>query len=326
MSLTPITSPSPLLQLPAEVRNEIVEFALTSSGPLHHCQPRTLFSPVRLQASYCHIFVEGKDIIDDQLERPLFNNLKLVCRQLHAETAGLEIRFNSLIFAPQSVSPFYSNPHIPVSYGKYLKAAEQWLFDFVAPMTPKKLQWLSTVIIASGTKCLAMRQSKAPPMPDLSSLAMFCKQHPHIDVRYQFSNWDLESNNGGKSLNFLAAGVCLIAALHGDELGRIARNRLVGFNLWAQILHEEARHWREIWNVQYLLKGIENFAFWPTAELSSCRSILERDAVNLEIDEERLNWWQQYTSDWISHGISGDSRSAQLLSFRSSIEEADSGL
>ncbi|KAH7081376.1 hypothetical protein BKA63DRAFT_207177 [Paraphoma chrysanthemicola] len=326
MSPTPTTSPSPLLRLPAEIRNEIVEFALTSSRPLHHRQPRTLFSPVRLKASHCHIFVEEKDMHGARHERSLFNKLKLVCRQLHAETAGLEIRFNSIVFAPQPVTPFYSNPHLPASQGKYLKAAEQWLFDFVAHITHKRLHWLSTVIIASETKCLAMRQSKAPPMPDLPPLAMFCKQHAHIDVRYQFSNWDFGAKTGVQTLNFIAAGVCLIAALHGDEVGLIARNRLVGVNLWAQILYEEARHWREVWNVQYLLKGVKNFAFRPTAELSLCRVILDRDAVRLEIDEERLDRWQQYTSDWISHGISGVSRSAPLLSLRSSIEETDSPL
>jgi hypothetical protein len=257
-------------------------------------------------ASHRHRLVEEKDMVKAKKgHRSSINRLKLVCRQLYAETAGLEIRFNAIVFSPQKLSPFQSSPQLPASEGKYFKAAEQWFLDFVAPMTPNKLQWLSTVIIASGVECLTMIQPKAPPMPDLPSLAMFCKQHPHIDIRYQFPNFGFDCDIYPSSLNFLSAGVCLVTALKGDRAGAKARDALLNTNTWVQIGYEEAQHWREVWNIQYLFKDIKNFTIMPTAHMDPSLLTLRGDAENLHITETQWIEWQLYASAWLQHGISG---------------------
>jgi hypothetical protein len=173
-------------------------------------------------------------------------------------------------------------------------------------MTHGKLQWLSTVIIAAGIKCLAMANTYAPPMPDLPPLAMFCKQHPHIDIRYQFPNFGFDCDiKIPSSLNYLSAGVCLVAALQGDRAGAKARNALLGPHRWVQMLYEEAQHWREVWNIQYLLKGVKNFTIMPTAHMGPSLLNLQRDADFVEITEAKWVEWQLYSSAWLQHGISG---------------------
>jgi hypothetical protein len=101
-----------------------------------------------------------------------FNSPKLVCKQLHAETAGLEIQFNCVIFTPSGGSG---------------KTAEHAFFDFVALMTLKKMDWLSTVIIATNEKCLSATVTRSPDLPHLPALVSFAKHHPTIDIRYQFA-------------------------------------------------------------------------------------------------------------------------------------------
>ncbi|KAF2478368.1 uncharacterized protein BDR25DRAFT_188913, partial [Lindgomyces ingoldianus] len=83
---------SALLQLPGEIRNKIYEFALYEPAGIQYryWTNRTHKKPI--------FFVDQKTSTEPQE----FNQLKYVCGKLHTETAGIEIKFNNLIFLQQA--------------------------------------------------------------------------------------------------------------------------------------------------------------------------------------------------------------------------------
>jgi hypothetical protein len=57
-----------------------------------------------------------------------------VDRQLQAETAGLELQFNPVLFFPHRLRAFKRNPEA-LDDRRVKKSAEEWFFSFIAPMT-----------------------------------------------------------------------------------------------------------------------------------------------------------------------------------------------
>jgi hypothetical protein len=83
------------------------------------------------------------------------NQLKFTCKQLYAETAGLELRFNFIVFA---------------TVNRAGKSTEELFLEFIQAMAPSKISWLSTVIIESDARYLSSNQNRAPGMPRLAAL------------------------------------------------------------------------------------------------------------------------------------------------------------
>jgi hypothetical protein len=301
--------PSILLRLPGEIRNKILQFALTSAAPLHHRQPKATQS--KQVASHHHRLIEGRhfEYLADGAH-PEFNKIKLVNKQLHSETAGLEVQYNAITFSPQFVLPF--RPNTVARHNRYSKSAEQWLFDFVAPMKASKLAWLSMVIIDSKAPCLSVTNPKAPPMPDLPALVSFCKQNPEVEVRYQFANFEFDWTVENPSLIFFTVGLVLTTALKGDEAGETAKEALLSQSTWLQVLYKEARHWREVWNIAYLLKDVNNFTVWPTVQPTgdyfAGYFTITIDAEKLHAGDTRVWDWYRYAKLWVENGISGADR------------------
>ncbi|KAF2640341.1 hypothetical protein P280DRAFT_507848 [Massarina eburnea CBS 473.64] len=77
-----------LMDLPGEIRNLIYEFALTSPSPLHYREPISdttkplIYEPATEYSQAAEI-----------------NQIKYVNKRLYAETAGLEVVFNTILFA-----------------------------------------------------------------------------------------------------------------------------------------------------------------------------------------------------------------------------------
>jgi len=238
---------------------------------------------------------------------PTYNKVKFVNKQLYAETAGLEIRFNALLFSAQLVAPFRPDPHLPAGRNTYRNSAEQWFFTFIAPMTPRKLEWLSTVIIATEVKSLSLMNPEAPAMLDLPALAMFCKQHPKIDLRYQFQDFNIGFSNLDRALTFLTAGMALTTARHGNEAGLKVKQALLDLSIVIDLAYIEAQRWREVWNIKRLLEGVENFIFWPTTpstegELSASQRF-KHQAESHGLSDTDLNDWLRYGKMWTRNGI-----------------------
>jgi hypothetical protein len=293
---------SRLLLLPAEIRNKILEFALTSPSPLFHRQPKP--RQTSRTASRHHRLIEAIHISSPTSHyHPEFNMLKFVNKQLHAETIGIELQFNAVRFQPYEVIPLSTTHLLLGTRARINKSAEQWLFAFAAPMTATKLFWLTSVVIDSRVTCLSMDQAKAPAMPDLPALVSFCKAHTHIDVKYLFKNWTLDAEEVYPSLDFLTAGVALTMAIRGDAEGGRARDEMLGTQVWVGMLLSEAVHWRETWSVGFLMKGVRNLRVGPMVR-KTARERGRRNEV-LGVGEERLDAWRRYAMAWVDAGICG---------------------
>jgi hypothetical protein len=82
-----------LLDLPAELRNRIYEYTLTDSTSAG-LEYKELSGDSDTQKS-CYVIT---------LNKKPFNILKNACRQLRAETTGLELAYNVLIFAQKHIT------------------------------------------------------------------------------------------------------------------------------------------------------------------------------------------------------------------------------
>ncbi|KAF2031004.1 hypothetical protein EK21DRAFT_111452 [Setomelanomma holmii] len=264
--------------------------------------------PMTPMVSHRHRLIEARHFNDPESDHhPSFNQLKFVFQQLHAETSGLEIRFNAVLFFPQVLAPFHSSPHLSPPDDICLKSADRWCLDFVAQMAPHKLQWLSIVIISTGVKCLTLTHRIAPPMLDLPPLAMFCKQHPHVEVRYHFENFRCDDDDDDDDdecipcMDFMVAGSCLTAALQGDQAGNEVNNQLFGPGI--RFTYDEARHWREIWNIQHLLQGVKKFSIWPACSFSEAMYKLRHVADVSDLAEADYAILKDYAEGWLKCGI-----------------------
>jgi hypothetical protein len=275
--------PSAFLRLPGEIRNKICQYALTSATPIEHLPGyRTVCGPQFIDRSQ-----------DTPKGRSLqFNSLKLVCKQLHAETAGLEIQFNCTIFTPSA---------------GYSKPAEQCFFDFVASMTLKKLDWLSTVIIATEVKCLGPSVRDLPNLPYLSALVAFAKHHPTTDVRYQFVNFQFSRDNLYSWLSFMYVGVALMIALKGMSISDAALGETFGGCQWVSVMYDRAEAWSKTWNIVGLLRGVKNFAVWPKGgeELVNYMESLEQNIRRSGLSKGMSDLWRSHTGTWFKEGIRG---------------------
>lgn len=176
-------SPSPLLSLPAELRNQIVEYALTTPTSVLHHQP----SP-------------HKPLFAETRNGPELNQLKYTCRQLYAETAGLEVKYNALRFElPSDETNAYTSTRFP---------------PFLYDCAPDRRRWLRDVVI-SVRNPLA-RSLPQPAVDALLALAAFSKKHPSIRVTYEYVDDAKGEHHVPKyqhALPFVSVAVCLGLAL-----------------------------------------------------------------------------------------------------------------
>ncbi|KAF2272191.1 uncharacterized protein EI97DRAFT_437182 [Westerdykella ornata] len=109
--MTPVNLPraesdkvaSPFLRLAGEIRNKIYELALTSPNKQLVYLDKPLASKPGLYNATMTIPNDGRGFVEPSFLDTVnsareFNQLKLVCRQLHNETAGLEVRFNTIVW------------------------------------------------------------------------------------------------------------------------------------------------------------------------------------------------------------------------------------
>jgi len=120
-----LARPSHFFRLSAELRNRIYEFALSATrGSL-------LVEMVRGTSRMS----KKPRLTDYDTPEQEFNQIKFVNRQLYAETAGMEVSFNRIVFAAQlgvrSYRPFHRFHH------------------FVKECAPGKWKWLRHMVLVS---------------------------------------------------------------------------------------------------------------------------------------------------------------------------------
>ncbi|KAH7378245.1 hypothetical protein BKA66DRAFT_571675 [Pyrenochaeta sp. MPI-SDFR-AT-0127] len=298
---------SPLLQLPSEIRNKIYEYALSSPMPLRPHPPLTTtymyFAPTVPSRP---TLIEGTHLKDYKTTQcPEFNQIRFVNRQLYLETAELEYQFNSILFSRQLLrwTPLITATIRPLSEYHRFRSSEQCFFDFIKQMKVHRISWLKTVIISSDVKMLAHYNFRAPPMPDLYTLVHFCKQHPNITMKYQYNDWNLKKLGCDQVLDFYTAGIGLVVALNSNESAEKALKDLSVDMAWLPTLIWNAKHWRMVWNVKDLLIGVDNFAFYPAANMQHIRGPILEYVAAFGSGQEHLSLWTGYASSWIKNGI-----------------------
>lgn len=174
------------LDLPGELRNLVYELVLTSDHDVGATVPTNHPSnPSLLNAD--DIIVIGKLILEvGQAGVPSpakkLNQLKYVCRQLRKETAGIEIKYNTITFADtHRAKDFYED-----------RAAEAFL-AFTRICSPDKLKWLKKITIDDRkTGTYFPTQYLANEIGQVLGLLNFCKAHPDIKIDVIVPKWCIE--------------------------------------------------------------------------------------------------------------------------------------
>jgi hypothetical protein len=143
--------PSPLLRLPAELRNRIYEL-------LFHVPSGVTLDWVAGKSGR-----RRKPVILSKDDGRLVNQSKYASRQLYQETAGIEIKYSTLALDDSSI-------HLPITR----------FFQFTMRCCAETLQWLKRVVIHVGaetqeTNALIWLRNN---IKDIADLLRFCAENP----------------------------------------------------------------------------------------------------------------------------------------------------
>jgi len=197
-------STSPLLRLPGELRNRIYEYALQTNdddglkfdsgvrsssddGFDGHNIPR--FIPYGVSRSDC------KDHL---------NQLKLTCRQLYKDTAGLELQVNRVHF---------------VTHCSYIPGPGRLFLTFIRNCAANKRGCFRDISLwtSTYTKISGLSQSLEPKSVMLE-LAEYCRQHPQVNIGYFVPPLDTYN----LWIDVMAQGLFLSLVIGGEDLRSVA--------------------------------------------------------------------------------------------------------
>ncbi|KAF2823018.1 hypothetical protein CC86DRAFT_75168 [Ophiobolus disseminans] len=262
---------SQLRVLPAELRNRIFEYALTAPEDLRYCMP--------VEGASKPTFRVSATETDEAVTSHPFNQLKFVSRQFYAETAGIEIRLNTISFALQN--------------GSAMSPAEH-LTEFLQSMSPKARSWLRKVIVRDDNP--QYRHHSTIVLQDtaetISKLAEICERLPSVTLYYVLSKWTFsEEVTTSEMLSFLRNGIMCASALKGQELTDMLGER--------SLIHFTARYWihrLDDWkgnvDVRSLrssnVKFVPNMASKGSAVISSLDRYLEHFLLKWENRAEQM--------------------------------------
>lgn len=177
-----------------------------------------------------------------------------------------------------------------------------------APMAQNGHYFLST----RNCPTLYLYHSQAPEMPDLARLAQLAKEHPWIDVRYEFSNFNFDMHDEYPTFNFLSTGIVLVATFKGEVEGKLVKDALFGTSpAWPTLLLGIAANWRKKLNIESLIKDVKNFRLVPTADNPWDEEVvwqkeMKADAKKININENLKKAWLHYGALWMAEGIKLD--------------------
>lgn len=165
-----------LLDLPAELRNQIFKYTLTCLEGLH---VRSLADPGKPLAPR-HILVASSENHRDVLhEHSEFNQLKFVNKQLHFETAHMELEYNGI----SSVLDFKDD-----------KGPGSQFLAWIRTIPPPLRSWLSgaNIVLSTSTAPLRPGGTVQIHIPDvvttIRALVEFCTAHHAVILQYRLPN------------------------------------------------------------------------------------------------------------------------------------------
>jgi len=148
-SISTRKGPSPFLRLPGELRNEIYKLALHEDEGLY----------------YVNTSLDKPILAMQKASSEAYNQLKFVNRQLHSETAGLELRVNKIKFVPEREGG---------------TAADQFL-HFARILNPDKANSLTNIVLRG---CVGASHPFPKSLDVMESINEFCETDPACRVSY----------------------------------------------------------------------------------------------------------------------------------------------
>jgi hypothetical protein len=171
-----LKKPTYLFKLPDEIRNKIYEYALSSTHLFLRMpfddQQAVSADPTRLKRP----ILQSRQTDSPDVE---YNQLKFVCRQAYAETAGLELKYNGLIVCDRS----RDDEAVGLQFVKFLEN-----------IGAAKHSWLHGCLI----DLVDGRENENRPghtfLPDsaatVARIASFCNANPSVSVHYIIPSFD----------------------------------------------------------------------------------------------------------------------------------------
>lgn len=286
-----------LLRLPGEIRNRVYKYALYSPSGLH-CKRvyRALWYGER--STRYTLSIEdnhgGRSNVD-------INQLKYANRQLHSETAGLELKINRIIF---SIEPGVSfDPHPIVQ-----------LQSFIEEMAWPKHSWLRTLVLRPEIPD-SLSRSAIDSIPsfmedifrfDFYHLSNFWKRNEDVQIKYVISSWKpaFSRNVGNTSYEthfnpyaMMDYGVFLSNALLDKDMSFMVHNH------WgARILKEMAFKWSK--DVRTLRAKLPALKFFPAVtEFDDKEAKRIKSWLTIDFYGDHLTKWFHFVETWMKDGV-----------------------
>ena len=197
---------SPLLRLPGELRNRIYEYALQTDDDLKFDSGVRSYEGVSSDDGF-----DGHDIprfipcgayrsdCKDHL-----NQLKLTCRQLYKETAGLEVQVNRVHFMTHWSDKF---------------GPGQLFLTFIRNCAANKRGCFRDISLWTSTHRQNMELSQTlEPKNVMLELAGYCRQHPQVNIGYFVPYLD----TAYLWRDVVAQGLFLSLVIGGEDLRSVA--------------------------------------------------------------------------------------------------------
>ncbi|KAI4640031.1 hypothetical protein J4E93_008831 [Alternaria ventricosa] len=269
-----MASTSPLLRLPAELRNTIYELTLTASRSLHHHKPDAAG-----KKPYFYLR-DDKSPVD-------YNQLKYANKQLYAETAGLELKFNDITFSEGSKDALPSDA----------------LIDWVSSVSITKRSWIKTISIRPDSVDDLNLIGESPDA--VARLTQLCNGIPNVKVKYYKPSWVYQSDFGIGF--FFTLAQCFSYAFRG-KIFKYLFNVAVDQDM--AIIY--ATRWRKGHHykspkVELVRLQAENLKYFPIMPTDTPVPVIKADYTIARDDEvipEAEQWiGNKYLREWMEHGI-----------------------
>jgi len=280
-----------LLDLPPELRNTIYKFALTEPDGITVCRhPGVSRSRKKPIMAAC----------GDQAY-PV-NQIKLVNRQLHQETAGLKIRYSTVIFQSESHSR--------------AGAINQFL-AFIRHCAPSKLLWLTHVILKENIDWTVDTPLRGCPMTwlkthmrSIKKAMKACAANPHMCVHLELPGWAIINDAGDyTAMNFISVAIALARMFRGEDIAHITgefgdATQAAYAAMCDDALGKHKAAIEEIGGRARNLKFMPRHCEWDVG--SFCSEAAETWAKIATVPfpgEERVTMWIKCAREWIVDGF-----------------------
>jgi hypothetical protein len=276
-----MASDSPLLRLPAELRNTIYELVPTAPRPLYYRKPED----GRKSCLYLRAGSQQQTHVEPHME---YNQLKYVSKQLYGETTGLELKYNDVVLYATS----------------FLADIAEELMEWLCSICDAKKTWIKTISIEYEVDI--HNQDDFPSLipetsHEIDRLTRLCNQIPSITVKYNLPLGKLDDQDR-YTFKFFSDARLLSLLLHGKELNEQLPGSRAAHALGRDIV---AGTW---WNgvpVEDLQAG--NLAYYPTIPEGIENCVIGDNFWIVEDDgavEEAKRWiGNEYLKRWIENGI-----------------------